>query len=379
MKNYLLIAVLLLALPCAAQKNLMKELTGKGVVKEALGKNAGSKVLKNARVVQGKILPGGKKAPSKLNVELDRYIFNNVSPTNITKLPILLYHPSNKQQTEAILLYVRVMDDFRSFKQEMDILLYYQAKPSERRILSAAERAQLMDKISLMNSKLMKLKNIIAPMDPAYKAAREYMVYAAETVNPMLRGMLSSQGQLLRSDRTYVMSEFFLHTPKGNKDSVFLNFMTPSARAAQIARRLPSGLKMAVLNDRGSILKEMQKLNKTIFCPDWSISSYENTEKLLRDINAGAKFDLILTDILVPGGGGYYLTDTLRSQKFSGIIIALSSYEEEEGLGLAMFKRGFDGMISMPIGFEKGSGWPQEIMKKLQNYFYYRNLNHWKR
>ena len=55
MKNYLLIAVLLLALPCAAQKNLMKELTGKGVVKEALGKNAGSKVLKNARVVQGKI------------------------------------------------------------------------------------------------------------------------------------------------------------------------------------------------------------------------------------------------------------------------------------------------------------------------------------
>lgn len=379
MKWLTLLLALFVAFPCAAQKNVMKGLIGHETLKKAMGPNVNPKLLRTARISQGKILLGGRKPISQPNVNLDKYVFQRVQPTNVAKLPILLYEPSPKEWSNAVLAYVQVMDAFKQFKKEMDIFLYYQSKPGESRQLAGAEKAEWLQKISGMRARLGTLKNIISPNDPAYKAAREYVAYAAGVIDPTLRGMMSEY-RIIRKDREYKMDEFFLHTPEGNKGSSLMGMMPLSVRAAQLNRKLPQGLKMAVLNDRESILKRMKDLNSKVFFPSWEITTFKNTEELLRAMLVhGQQFDVILTDIIVPGGGGYYLTGTLRDKGYNGVIIALSSYQEEKGLGDGLFNRGFDGMVSLPIGFEEGKEWPYTIMKDMHNYFYYRDLNGWNR
>ena len=90
-------------------------------------------------------------------------------------------------------------------------------------------------------------------------------------------------------------------------------------------------------------------------------------------------FDVILTDIIVPGGGGSYLTAMLRERGFEGVIIALAAFQEDASLGRKLFDIGFDGMIPQGIGFEFSDHWQLMIMKRLQNYFYYRDLHGWER
>ena len=378
MKKLLLLFILLAALPCAAQRHLLKEAAAEGVFKKALGKTAGEDILRQARVVQGKILPGGKMPRAAVPSDLEKYIFKQVRPTPIGYLPVLFLEPSQMPIEDISLLYKRVMQYFQAFKKEMDVFLYYQSKPSERREFSSAEQAMWSEKIGLMNAQLLQLKNLISQHDPAYQAAREYMVFAAETVNPMLRGILE-QRTFARTDRQYTSTEFFLHTPQALKETAWTEWLPLSVRTNQVARRLPEGLRMAVLNDEPSVLAAMQREHQNRFCPTWELATYSEADDLLQAVRRGAEFDVILTDLIVPGGGGYYLVSALREKGFNGAIFGLSAYPEESRMGWNMFQRGFDGMIPAPIGFEQDRNWPRLVMKKLQNYFYYRDLNGWSR
>ena len=387
MRGLALLLILGISFPCAAQKNVLREMTGKGIVKQAFSQNASqvlqngmqNGVLRNARVVQGKILPGSKKKVISYNKDLDKYIFSRVQPTPVQSLPILMIKPSSMQWAEANLTYLRVMESFKKFKKEMDVLLYYQSKPSERRTISNAERAVYVKKISKIQEELAKLKHLISPDDPAYKAAREYVIYAAETVNPMMRGVLRDRVHK-RTDRVLNEDEFFLHEPEG-KDWAELSQAPMIDQLRQVASQLPPNLKIAVLNDREEMLAKMQALNQAgLFVPTWKIKTYTNAENLINAVTRGQEsFDLILSDIIVPGGGGFYLTGVLRDKGFKGIIIALSSYGEDSSVAKAMFDKGFDGMISKPIGFENQGKWPLQIMQNLAHYFYYRDLHHWMR
>ena len=384
MRGFVILLALCVSLPCAAQKNLFKEFSSKGGVKQIWKKSASQpavpQILRHARTVQGKILPGSKKPVLKYNVNLERYILQNVSSTPIDQLPVLIVNPTSDQWAQAAWTYLNVMRSFEKFKEEMNIFLYYQSKPSERHNLSSAERAEYVEKISHMYAKLDKLRNLVDAKDPAYKAAREYVAYAAETVSPMMRGLFTSK-KLPRQDRTFEENEFFMRAPHTSRAESLLSKLPLRMQVYQASRNLPKGLRLAVLNDRESLLKTMQQLNKEgMFFPGWSVSTFNNAEELLRAVTRkGEQFDVILCDIIVPGGGGYYVTAMLRENGFNGAIIALSSYGEQKKLGQAMFDKGFDGMISQREGFEHGKEWPVQLMKRLSNYFYYRNLHGWKR
>ena len=384
MKGFVILLALCVSLPCAAQKNLFKEFSSKGGVKQIWKKSASQpavpQILRHARTVQGKILPGSKKPVFKHNINLEKYILPKVVSTPVDQLPLLIVNPTSDQWAQAAWTYLSVMRAFEKFKGEMNVFLYYQSKASERHNLSSAERAVYMEKITQMHTKLAKLRNLIDAEEPAYKAAREYLAYAAETVSPMMRGVFTGQ-VLHRSDRTFEENEFFMRAPRTSRTEALLAKLPPRVQVYQASRNLPKGLRLAVLNDRESLLKTMQQLNKEgVFFPGWSVSAFSNAEELLQTVTKkGEKFDVILCDIIVPGGGGYYVTAMLRENGFNGVIIALSSYGEQKKLGQAMFDKGFDGMISQREGFEYGKEWPVQMMKRLSNYFYYRNLHGWKR
>lgn len=391
MKGLVFLLVFLTAMPCAAQKNLFKELTGRGFLKKvfskkappvlpALQEKARQQFLRNAhaRQVQGKILLAPKPTVSPNMAAIERHIFSSI-PTDGGMIS-LLQEPTSRQMVHALRLYNDVMSKFQAFKKETDPFLYYQSKPSERRTLTPVERGQWAEKISRMHAQLMRLKPVASPADPGYKAAREYVAFAADVLSPFLRGTLLAN-KWARRDREYDFEEFFLHTPKAKKEPAWKDVLPENWRTKLAAGKLPKGLKMAVLNDNPNVLSRMEEFHRAgLFFPQWQISYYQDTEDILRDASASPKsFDVILTDIIVPGGGGSYLTGMLRERGFAGAIIALSAFEENAHMGRKMFDIGFDGMIPQEIGFEKGRHWPLQIMQKLENYFYYRNLHKWDR
>ncbi len=59
--------------------------------------------------------------------------------------------------------------------------------------------------------------------------------------------------------------------------------------------------------------------------------------------------------------------------------MAATAFQPEERLSIGLFNKGFDGMLSLPENFELNKEWPLEMMEHFNNYFYYRDLNGWKR
>ncbi len=376
MKKIFILLVCCLAFPSFAQKPFIKELFLGGVMKKRFDKST-APVL---RTVQGKkILDTPSKIPNMQ--ELDRYIFSNAVVSSLTKEAFRLEEINSSEMMDARNQYKAIMEDMRQFKKEMDIWLYYQSKSGEKHPVSAAERAALGKQIIAMKAKLAVLEQYISPQNESYRAACEYILYVSQQINPMLRGMLKEYS-LSPSVREYDMEEFFLHTPPNAKETGFWEktlHLLKGVSSAKMPKQLPRGLRMAILNDNQSFLNQIPLEQKKSFVPDWQIETYDNVQDLLSAVRTGKKFDIVLTDLVVPGGGGLDLTPSLREEGFKGVILALSAFKEDNRMGEIMFQMGFDGMLSLPIKFYKKSTWPETVMQKMKNYFYYRNLHNWTR
>ena len=372
MRIILLLLIMSLAWPSVAQKTLGKGFFGGGVVKQALNKNLGRDFVQD--IIERKV-SGIPKVP--VPEDLERYVLSQKVSFPPKAFPVLWEAVYSREVYHILSLYKEVLNNFTQFKKEMDTWLYYQSKPSEQHVVSMAEQEELGRRIMEMNAELAKLKRYVSSEDEAYHAACEYMLYVVQKVNPLLRGMMEKNA-LFPPNRKYQMEEFFLHNPRNEKESSWNAFLPLSIRAKQISSKLPKKFKIAVVNDKYDFLDEVYWNHKKLFVPDWQITTYDDAQTLLQDVNQGSRFDVILTDIVVPGGG-FYLTVTLRKEGFKGAIIALSAFQEKDLLGKELFEAGFDGMISVPIDLQAERDWPLRVMQKLHNYFYYRHLYNWTR
>lgn len=355
-----------LALPCAAQGNVIKKITSEAFEKNAsqlLRQGIRIDVLNKARIVQGKILPSGKPVAAPYLNDIERHLFKSVRPRGIS----LLEGARAEQVAEVLDRYHQTMKQFEGFRKEMDVFLYYQSKPLERHTLSSAEKGVWSRKIVEMHSQLERLKPFIFSKDPAYQAACEYVAYAAQVVDPLLCGAIS-RPMYASPGRVYKKSEFFLHAPRGKKSARWNN-------------SLPKQLRVAILNDETDLLNNFLWMQQMGGVPaGWKVRCYTDTEKLLQDVlRAAEKPDLIITDLIVPGGGGFYLTGMLRDAGYNGTILALTAFTEKDRVGRRLFESGFDGMIFCPLNWEYDSQWGTAVLEKVRTYFYYRQLYGWKR
>ena len=286
--------------------------------------------------------------------------------------------PSIGLAEEAIYRYNQVEKDFDRFRKDMDVFLYYQAKPIERRELMPAERRKWLERLGVLKREVEKLGAYFSMEDEGFRKMRDYITYAYTAIEPELANVIFVTPLPPRKDRTFSLAEFCLHNPPGEITAWMSSL--PGIRNRMAARHLPEGLKVAVLNDRYSVLKQMQQRHQDgIFLPTGTLYTYTDVTDLLEDIFAGRIApDVVLTDILVSDrGGGYQVAAELRLRRYSGAIIALTAYQENEEVGLEMYRHGLDGLIAMPIGFEEGSTWPSRIMQAISNHFYYRKLHGW--
>lgn len=347
--------------------------------------SAGERVSKQARSVVKETVQYARlsKVPSMRSFSLpaaavERHIFRPVKLTPFRKLQFNFDEAPYSWMLEKGREYETVMTEFKDFKKEMDILLYYQSKGSERRVLHQEEIAYWRTRIDEMDSRLMDLCWNVNADDPAISQALEYMTYAKWSVYPHAKDIYFAKPLPARTDRTFAEDEFFLRDPAPLPSK---RWEFASSRARRVAKELPSGLRVAVVNDIVYFRDHLETLNrKGLLFPDGNLSVFVNAEELLTAVReSGQTFDVVFTDIIIAGngGGGYYLASELRGQGYDGVIIALASYEEDVELGRQMFERGFDGMITMSGGVLYKRDWPANMMQKMVNYFYYRNLNGW--
>lgn len=348
---------------------------------------AGSKAVQSARVpLQAAVRRGVTRtlprAGSNFSVSaaaVERYVLKPVSLTPLAKLKFNFDEAPYAWILETRGMYESTMQKFLSFKKELDVLLYYQARPSERRTLHPEEIAFWRRKMDELDGDLAALCWRVNGDDPALSAAMEYMTYAKWSLYPHAKDIYFTKPLPARTDRVFAAEEFFLHDPFPQPVK---RWELASSRARRAAALLPSGLKVAVVNDMVFFREHLKELvRKGELFPGGELSAFSNAEELLDAARGGREFDVIFTDIIIggAGGGGYYLASELRGRGYDGVIIALSSYREDVSLGREMFDRGLDGMITMDGELLYKRSWPANMMQKLANYYYYKRTGNWPR
>lgn len=359
--------------PVFAQKNLFRSL-----LRWRTGKKAVVPAERELRIVQGKkFIPGVKPAIPAGQAEMERFVFHMPVLTGPEKLRIAFTPADRFQSLEIYLRYQVVMERFLNFKKEMDSFLFYQIRPGTRRELHTVERERILSRVMEVELELDRLTSVISPKDEAVSFARTYTNRVKMEVAPILKGTEQDVPRFERTDRVFSGDDFYLHREEMKR---WLS-MLRHGQARRFAFQLPKNLRIAVLNDRASVLEKMQASHaKGVFVRSAELDCFSSADELLFSIREqGRQYDLILTDIIMPGGGGYYITPELRLDGYEGAIIALSAFERDDTMALDMFERGFDGMLNLPTGFEFSPFWEADIMRGLDNYFRLRDKHHWRR
>ena len=290
--------------------------------------------------------------------------FNPIVPTPSSQLHINLIHPTTEQVNQAVNEYNQLMIDLIPVRREVNTKLLYQTLPNDKwSSLSPQDRRYLIAKLSALQPRVEKLRRVVFSKDPALKQAEEWLNQAMQEINPFYVPGLSSN---TRTDtRVFAENEFFLRDP--------------GMAAWGQKKELPKNVRVAVLNDQTEIL-DMYRLweREKRLGEGWSVAAYTDTRELLKDMQSGATYDLIITDLTVPGGGGYYLADQVRAMGRNTPIIGCSMYTIDKINAEQMFEQGFDGYIYGDDMFEEAAGSVKWI-GYIKNYYYYKGLHGWSR
>lgn len=295
--------------------------------------------------------------------------FGPIKPTPVKDLRVRLIHPSQDQVNEAFAEYRKLMSDFEPLRKEISTKVLYKTIPNDKwTALYPQERRPLITQLAGLKGRAERLLSVMFENDPALIQVDAWLSEAMSQVNPFyVAGMKTRR----RTDkRVFDRAQFFLKYPKA---SDLPEGVTPPSRD------VPENLRVAVLNDQQDIL-DMYKIwdKQNRLGPGWKVTTYTDTRDMLNALQSGEVYDLIITDLTVPGGGGYYLVDQVREMRLNMPIIGCSMYTIDKLNAEKMFDQGFDGYIYGDDLFEEVSG-SVSWMGSIKNYYYYKALHGWSR
>ena len=297
------------------------------------------------------------------------YFFRPILPTPIRDLRINLIHPSTEQVQQAVSEYRKIVTDFNAMRREVSTKVFYKTFPNdEPSAMAPQELRQMIIQLSDLQFKINRLRRIVFAKDPALAQMAQWTEQALRQVNPFYMPGLQQRARL--DSRVFDRNEFFLKYP--NSANVPEGITPPQ-------RMVPDNLRVAVLNDQPDILNMYRAwADQKRLGAGWSVITYKDTGDLLNALRAGEMYDLIITDLTVPGGGGYFLTDQVREMNLNIPIIGCSMYTVDKLNAEKMFEQGFDGYIYGDDMFEEMAGSVSWI-GYIKNYYYYKALHGWSR
>ena len=303
--------------------------------------------------------------------ELSRQFMPYLVMPNLSKFrpgPFNYYEPSVAQQKN---LYVESMDIFKRGLEEiksLNALVFYQ-QGSQARLISPMEIGDRLGRLQAvyaevngMDRLLSVPNNEVEKMKKALEQGKMYLSALGSGVMPS--SFYVDKTPVMREprlDRAFNVHEFFLETPSSYQEEHAL---------------WPETLKLAAIADgyfNTEVFYQMKVLPET---RQWQIDIFKDPEEFLAS-PASTSYDVVITDLLVPNGGGVFLGTTLRNRGYNKALIALTAYSPIERLARSLWEKEFDGMISTDNTTPYSPQYLDLILHKLRNYFYYRNANGW--
>ena len=295
--------------------------------------------------------------------------FDPIMATPIRELQINLIHPTTEQVQQAVNEYRSLMRDLAPVRKEVNAKLLYQSLPNDKWVsFPPQERRRLISELAALQGRVEKLRRVVFSKDAALEKVGKWIDEALKQINPYY---VPAQRTSARADsRSFNREEFFLKYPDVSK--------VPQGVTAP-KRELPANIRVAVLNDQTDVL-DMYRIwdAQKRLGEGWSVTTYKDTRDLINAIQSGNVYDLIITDLTVPGGGGYYLVDEVRSMGLNMPIIGCSMYTIDKLNAEKMFEQGFDGYIYGDDMFEEIAG-SVSWVGYIKNYYYYKALHGWSR
>ena len=276
----------------------------------------------------------------------------------------------------------RWMDAVESIQQlsaQIGPQIYYLGT-SEAEYLLPAQIHQMLDDIS--NSLVLVEKaQVLWGKAPALSEMKVYLLKAQKFYSMLGSGMYEPLEEITvpvvsrRDNHVYDSPEFHLRINYKVKSPLAFHklswkYMKGLFTGAVKRGFLPENLRVALLQDDALAINDLKKMKQQHKLDGWEIDYLKpDPEAFLNsDYN---KYDLILTDIVMPNGGGRYLVRNLRANGYEGSVIAVSNmpwYKEE------FFEDGFDGGICIGDDEEHFAEW---LWKRLDTYYFLKQKYGW--
>lgn len=306
-----------------------------------------------------------------------------VAPTDPQQLKPSVYTLSPVQMRAARLQYYRNMREYAALKKHIETRLFYQQHKNDK--ISAVELADVNFHLSRLEEKL--AWSAMVFQDAPLSVARRQLIDLRAALDPFATpGNISLPKALRRNDRKFDKQEFYLYGQDGSSPLVreyswLLPFVN-RRRAREIAAQLPPNLQVVVLNDSENILSIITQWQKSaVWGKNLQVRCFQHREDFLAFLRSGGHVDMLITDLIMPKGGGFYLAAELRQQGYKMPILALSAFGESEKRGKRLFSLGFDGMLSTHAmdGALFGMSGYLTFVNALRNYYAWKNLRGWHR
>lgn len=297
-----------------------------------------------------------------LNGSLSR----TITPTPVEKLYPNIISPSQEQVQQFRSEYTEAMKDFQRIRHELTPKLLYKNLPGEGTPLSLADRRYFTTELSGLELTVDHLRTVVFSHDVPLQQVQTWLQTVLPEVNPFYVPNSALKVAVRPDNRVVDKAEFFLKEPKD-----------PAYSGSTI--EVPENWHVAVLNDDLDILYMYQVWEREgRMGKGWHFSLYKDTNDLIRAFKGGASFDLVITDMVVPGGGGKYLTSWLRQEGKNMPVIGCSNFPAYKLNDEELFQLGFDGYMYADDMFEEVYG-SFNWMSNIKRYFYYKNLHGWQR
>lgn len=234
------------------------------------------------------------------------------------------------------------------------------------------------------------------PNDPYAMAVHSFYVGLYKKFDPLL-GSLLGDFKLVRLDgRNFNFEQFFLQDAQG-KDYVIYNeepynerseeeagnfnylIDTAQRESAILLQNLPKNQRFAVLNDDLEPLQNFKSwAEKGLLGENSRVDTFEDGNDLLRAIKNGARYDMIITDIVVPNGGRGMMPD-LRNMDQQVTVLAMSKHGRVKVGALSLFEGGMDGYMPYTPAMNDPNVGYWEFLRAWRNYLDNKALYGWSR
>ncbi len=342
-----------------------------------------------------------------------RALWIQTEPSDIDQIDNYLTHPVPPETLAYIKEeYKRILPLIQQVNSTLMPKVIYSFMRNEGRPFGWEERRRINQEITKVRLKVDVLAKSLNK-DPYLLTQKQYWERVFTTFNPLLKGLVSQPTFLFRQDnRQFVDYEFNLHYPDGTrpylKDShsliegdedyeedadsyaaVRAKMRNPPITQEEAAREreellpyIPENLHIAIINDDYPPIVNARGWCKNGYLgKNATLSEFRDGFAFMETVRKGARYDLIITDLLVPNGGVAMMKE-LRTLDSNAIVIASSKFYPGEGDQYSqndLFNSGMDGYMWYNSNLNEGMYGYIQYLRQMKLYFDYKKQHGWER